>query len=80
MRAPAVICVTWYADIGARVSQGQVLADIETPELDQQVEQAQSDLATAQGKSGDCTNYGGTLAEAARKKCCFSSGGRSGNQ
>lgn len=37
----------WYADIGTRVSQGQVLADIETPELDQQVEQAQSDLATA---------------------------------
>jgi RND family efflux transporter MFP subunit len=38
----------WYADIGARVHQGEVLADIETPELDQQVEQAQSDLATAQ--------------------------------
>ena len=38
----------WYADIGARVREGQVLADIETPELDQQVEQAQSDLATAQ--------------------------------
>lgn len=37
----------WYADIGTRVNQGQVLADIETPELDQQVEQAQSDLATA---------------------------------
>ncbi len=37
----------WYADIGTRVSQGQVLADIETPELDQQVDQAQSDLATA---------------------------------
>ena len=38
----------WYADIGARVHQGEVLADIETPELDQQVQQAQSDLATAQ--------------------------------
>jgi RND family efflux transporter MFP subunit len=38
----------WYADIGTRVHQGQVLADIETPELDQQVEQVQSDLATAQ--------------------------------
>ncbi|SNT36310.1 RND family efflux transporter, MFP subunit [Granulicella rosea] len=37
----------WYADIGAHVRQGQVLADIETPELDQQVQQAQSDLATA---------------------------------
>ena len=38
----------WYADIGTRVHAGQVLAEIETPELDQQVQQAQSDLATAQ--------------------------------
>jgi RND family efflux transporter MFP subunit len=38
----------WYADIGARVHQGEVLAEIETPELDQQVQQAESDLATAQ--------------------------------
>jgi len=38
----------WYADIGARVRSGRVLAEIETPELDQQVRQAQSDLATAQ--------------------------------
>jgi RND family efflux transporter MFP subunit len=38
----------WYADIGTHVHQGQVLADIETPELDQQVDQAKSDLATAQ--------------------------------
>ena len=37
----------WYADIGAHVQQGEVLAEIETPELDQQVEEAQSDLATA---------------------------------
>jgi RND family efflux transporter MFP subunit len=38
----------WYADIGARVKKGELLADIQTPELDQQVQQAQSDLATAQ--------------------------------
>ena len=38
----------WYADIGTHVHAGQVLADIETPELDQQVQQAQSDLAAAQ--------------------------------
>ena len=38
----------WYADIGAHVRQGQVLADIETPELDQQVDQGKSDLATAE--------------------------------
>jgi RND family efflux transporter MFP subunit len=38
----------WYADIGTHVHAGELLAVIETPELDQQVKQAQSDLATAQ--------------------------------
>jgi RND family efflux transporter MFP subunit len=36
----------WYVDIGARVHQGQLLAEIETPELDQQLRQAKADLAT----------------------------------
>lgn len=36
----------WYFDIGARVKQGQLLADIETPEVDQQLQQARADLAT----------------------------------
>ncbi|MGC2460561.1 MAG: efflux RND transporter periplasmic adaptor subunit [Steroidobacteraceae bacterium] len=38
----------WYFDIGAHVRAGQVLADIDTPELDQQINQAEADLATAQ--------------------------------
>jgi RND family efflux transporter MFP subunit len=38
----------WYFDIGARVQQGQLLAEIETPEVDQQLEQARADLKTAQ--------------------------------
>jgi len=38
----------WYADIGTRVAKGELLAEIETPELDQQVQQAQSDLLTAE--------------------------------
>ena len=38
----------WYVDIGAHVKAGEVLAEIETPELDQQLLQAQADLATAQ--------------------------------
>jgi RND family efflux transporter MFP subunit len=37
----------WYVDIGAPVKAGQVLADIDTPELDQQLAQARADLATA---------------------------------
>jgi RND family efflux transporter MFP subunit len=38
----------WYSDIGARVARGQVLAEIDTPEVDQQLRQSQADLATAQ--------------------------------
>jgi len=36
----------WYFDIGAKVPKGALLAEIATPELDQQLSQAQSDLAT----------------------------------
>ena len=38
----------WYVDIGAHVKQGQLLAEIETPEVDQQLEQARADLKNAQ--------------------------------
>src|SRR5215472_9053757 len=38
----------WYVDIGARVRKGELLAEIETPELDQQLLQARANLATAQ--------------------------------
>jgi RND family efflux transporter MFP subunit len=38
----------WYFDIGAHVKQGQLLAVIETPELDQQLDEAQANLKTAQ--------------------------------
>ncbi|HMA49901.1 MAG TPA: efflux RND transporter periplasmic adaptor subunit [Magnetospirillaceae bacterium] len=38
----------WREDIGASVTPGQVLAVIDTPDLDQQVAQARADLATAQ--------------------------------
>jgi RND family efflux transporter MFP subunit len=38
----------WTADIGTHVKKGELLAEIQTPELDQQVQQGESDLATAQ--------------------------------
>ncbi|SAL10350.1 RND transporter MFP subunit [Caballeronia peredens] len=38
----------WYADIGAHVHAGQVLARIETPELDAHLQQARADAAMAQ--------------------------------
>jgi RND family efflux transporter MFP subunit len=37
----------WYFDIGSYVKQGQLLAEIESPEVDQQLSQAQADLGTA---------------------------------
>src|ERR1700722_17731011 len=38
----------WYTDIGTRVKAGDLLAEIETPEVDQQLSQARADLGTAQ--------------------------------
>ncbi len=39
---------SWYFDIGAHVKKGQLMAVIETPELDQQLQVAQADLKSAQ--------------------------------
>jgi RND family efflux transporter MFP subunit len=39
---------SWYFDIGAHVKKGQLMATIETPELDQQLQVAQADLKSAQ--------------------------------
>ncbi|MGO9323985.1 MAG: efflux RND transporter periplasmic adaptor subunit [Terracidiphilus sp.] len=43
----------WYADIGAKVKKGTLLAVISTPELDKQVAQAESDLATAEATANN---------------------------
>src|SRR6201993_5008331 len=41
----------WYFDIGARVKKGEVLAEIDTPEVDQQLAEAQAQLKMAQAAS-----------------------------
>ncbi|MGB2669214.1 MAG: efflux RND transporter periplasmic adaptor subunit, partial [Candidatus Acidiferrum sp.] len=41
----------WYHDIGARVPKGELLADIDTPEVDQQLSQSRADLNTAQANA-----------------------------
>lgn len=38
----------WHVDIGAHVKKGELLAEIESPEVDQQLQQAKGDLSTAQ--------------------------------
>ncbi len=41
----------WYFDIGAHVKAGQLLAEIESPEVDQQLAQAKADLLTAEANA-----------------------------
>ena len=41
----------WYRDIGSRVRKGELLADIDTPEVDQQLLQARADLETSQANA-----------------------------
>jgi RND family efflux transporter MFP subunit len=41
----------WYFDIGAHVKQGDLLAEIDTPEVDEQLRQARADLLTAQANT-----------------------------
>jgi len=42
---------SWKYDIGAKVKAGDLLAEIETPDLDQQLSQARADLSTAQANA-----------------------------
>jgi len=42
----------WYKDIGSHVNKGDLLAEIDTPEIDQQLAQMRADLTTAQANLG----------------------------
>jgi RND family efflux transporter MFP subunit len=43
--------VKWYHDIGSRVKKGDLLAVLDAPELDKQLDQAQADLETSKANS-----------------------------
>src|SRR5208282_3973527 len=55
----------WYHDIGSRVAKGELLAEIDTPEVDQQLSQAKADLNTSQANTSlaqtTATRYDGLL-------------------
>jgi len=40
-----------YADLGSRVKRGQLIAEIDTPEIDQQLQQSRADLVTAEANA-----------------------------
>jgi RND family efflux transporter MFP subunit len=56
----------WYYDIGSRVPKGALLAEIDTPEVDQQLSQARADLNTAKANTSlsetTAARYTGLLA------------------
>ncbi len=58
---------SWKVDIGGRVKNGQLLAEIDTPELDQQLQQARADFATSKA------NYGLAQTTAARYEALLKS-------
>jgi multidrug efflux pump subunit AcrA (membrane-fusion protein) len=64
----------WYYDIGAKVQQGALLAEIASPEVDQQLAQAQADLNTAQANASK--DPGRPLQGAGGFECGFAAGHR----
>ena len=54
----------WYADIGQPVKAGQVLADIDTPDLDQQLIGSQAALAYGRGRTQTCAVHQPALGQA----------------
>ena len=66
----------WYADIGARVKAGDLLADIETPEVDHQLQQAKAELETAQANFSLAEITAERMSEILRRKGCGEAGYR----
>ena len=65
-----------YADIGARVRAGQLLAEIDTPEVDQQLQQARAELATARGERAAGADHRRTLSRSDQDRLGVATGPR----
>ncbi len=64
----------WYVDIGAHVREGQLLAEIDTPEVNQQLRQARADLATVAGQSESLKDYRRPLCGPVEDRLGFQAG------
>jgi len=65
---------SWQYDIGAHVKKGDVLAVIDTPELDQQLAQARADLSAAQSNEKDFRRYRRPLEQPVAAGCGVKTG------
>ncbi len=65
----------WYKDIGAHVKQGDLLAVIDAPEVDQQLAQAKADLATAEANVKLAQVTSPAVSGPAQKRRRFPTGG-----
>ena len=59
----------WYQDIGAHVKKDELLATIDTPELDQQIGQARADLSAAVGGPETVRRHRRALGKPAAAGC-----------
>ena len=50
MLRPAATLKKWYFDIGSKIKAGEVLAQIDTPEVDQQLQQSLANLKQAEAQ------------------------------
>ena len=66
----------WYKDIGSRVAKGDLLAEIETPEIDQQLSQAVAAREQAASSLGACQEHGRALGGAAQERRGVAAGAR----
>ncbi len=58
----------WYFDIGARVKKGALLCEISSPEVDQQLAQAQADLNTAEATANNAKTQADRYSDLVKSK------------
>ena len=72
--------VRWYKDIGSRVKEGELLATIDTPEVDQELNQTPGRAAADRRAIGTGEDQRRPLGEPAQKRFGFRAGSRPADQ